>query len=231
MTSRESMMLFLDRAVNKLVNLHVSGAENIPDKGGFLLTTSHISRLDTPLLMLSTQRQDVIGMVAKDYQRKAFFGWFLEKLQVIWINRDGFDFDAFRRAINYLKGGGIVGLAPEGTRSRDKTLMEGKLGAALIAKKADVPLIPASIRGSSEMWQAFSHFRKMDVEISFGSPYSLPEQKEGDDLQSWLKTATDEIMCRIAALLPPEMWGAYAGHSRLLQLLQLQPALETGESA
>ncbi|NCA98751.1 MAG: 1-acyl-sn-glycerol-3-phosphate acyltransferase, partial [Clostridia bacterium] len=116
----------------RLVVLDVEGAENIPATGALLLTTSHISRLDTPFLMLSTERKDVIGVVAQEYQRAPFFGWVLNALRVIWISRGENDMDALREVMSFLSKGWVVGIAPEGRRSRSGQLEEGKPGAALI---------------------------------------------------------------------------------------------------
>ena len=74
--SRERVMKILRRVVTPLVNLQIEGAENVPDTGGYVLATSHISRLDTVFLMLSTTRKDVVPMVAKDYEKAPPLGGF-----------------------------------------------------------------------------------------------------------------------------------------------------------
>ena len=101
-------MNFLRWLVDRLVNLEVEGKYNVPDKGGFVLATSHISRLDTPFLMLATHRKDVVGMVARDYEKAPFFGWFLNKLGVIWIAGIVMT-SAFRQASAFLKKVGSLG--------------------------------------------------------------------------------------------------------------------------
>jgi len=114
-----------------------------------------------------------------------------------------------------------VGLAPEGTRSRDNKLHEGKPGSALLAYKMGVPLVPAAVTGTDQMSRAFSRLRKMKVCVEFGKPFRLPE-REGTENKVWLKTATDEIMCHIAALLPPERRGFYADYPRVQELLAMK---------
>ncbi len=149
--TREKVIQSLCRVIRALVKLEVVGAENVPETGGFVLATSHISRLDTPFLMVATSRTNVIPMVAHDYKKTPLIGWFLEKMGVIWINREGYDFQAFREASSFLKKGWIVGLAPEGTRSKTGALMEGKPGAALLALKSKAKIIPAAVIGSADM--------------------------------------------------------------------------------
>lgn len=220
--SRERVMKILRRVVNPLVNLQIEGAENVPDTGGYVLATSHISRLDTVFLMLSTTRKDVVPMVAKDYEKAPFFGWFLNKLNVIWISREGYDFQAFREASSYLKSEWIVGLAPEGTRSTTGVLLEGKPGAALLAMKNKVKIIPAAVLGSADMMKNFLKLTKMKVKVIFGQPFDLSGIDETGREKDFLEQATTEIMLRIAMLLPEERRGVYSDHPRLRVLLESQ---------
>jgi len=220
--SRERLMPILHRLVNILVNLQIEGGENVPDTGGYVLATSHISRLDSVFLLLSTTRKNVIPMVAKDYEKAPFFGWFLNKIGVIWLSREGYDFQAFREASSYLKGGGIVGLAPEGTRSTTGGLLEGKPGAALLAMKNKVKIIPAAVLGSADMVKSFLKLRKMNVKVIFGQPFDLSGIDESGREKDFLEQATTEIMLRIAMLLPEERRGVYSDHPRLRVLLESQ---------
>ena len=119
----------------------------------------------------------------------------------------------------YLRQGAIVGIAPEGTRSRNaQGLLEGKQGAALLAARAAVPIIPVGIVGSEKVNAEWLHLRRPLITIRVGEPYTLPEM-DRKNRQAWLSRCTDEIMCRIAMLLPPEYRGFYANHPRLKELL------------
>ncbi|NLE84699.1 MAG: 1-acyl-sn-glycerol-3-phosphate acyltransferase [Chloroflexi bacterium] len=217
--SRERVMKIM-RAVFKLIaDVEVVGNENIPEHGGYVLATSHISRLDTPFLMMATKRKDVVGMVARDYQNAPFIGWFLNKLGVIWISREGYDFQAFRQASSFLKKGGIVGLAPEGTRSKDGQLLEGKPGTVLLALKNKVQVIPATVLGSADMVKRFLKLKKMQVKVIFGKPFDLSQPTEGQSEKDVLDLATTEVMVQIARLLPEERRGFYRDHPMLKVLL------------
>ena len=215
---RQRMMKLLHFLVDCLVDLKVTGGENVQDGTPYIVATSHISRLDTPFLMLSTHRQDIIAMVAREYQKAPFLGWFLNKLGVIWISRTGYDLDAFREASVSLKKGWIVGIAPEGTRSRTQQLLEGKPGAALLAIRNQVQVIPTAVIGSTEVIQSLLRLKKAQVEVRFGKPFLLPQVHDERPTKDRLQEATDEIMCRIALLLPEERRGFYADHPRLLEL-------------
>lgn len=219
---RQPVMKLLKKLSDKLVNLTVVGAENVPLEGAYLVATSHISRLDTPFLMLSTPRQNIIGIVAREYEKAPFFGSFLNMLGVVWITREEYDRNAFREASNYLKDGWIVGIAPEGKRSKTKQLLEGKSGAALLALRNKVQIIPAAVIGTTEVFKDFLRLKKGQVKVTFGKAFALPEGNEENDNKALLKQATDEIMCRIAILLPQENRGFYANHPRLLELEEEQ---------
>ena len=215
---RQRMMKLLRFVANHLVDLKVTGGENVHDGTPYIVATSHISRLDTPFLMLSTHRQDIIAMVAREYEKAPFFGWFLNKLGVIWISRDGYDLGAFRDASVHLKNGWIVGIAPEGTRSRTQQLLEGKPGAALLAIRNQVQVIPTAVLGSTEVFQRLLRFKKAQVEVRFGEPFLLPQVHDERTTKDRLQQATDEIMCHIALLLPEERRGFYVNHPRLAEL-------------
>lgn len=217
---------FLRRVVNALVDLRVEGEEYIPEQGACLVATSHISRLDTPFLMFATTRDDTIGMVAEDYQRFPLFKWILDGIKVIWVKRGEYDFEAFREAVDYLRKGWLVGIAPEGTRSPEGVLLEGKPGAALLAERAKVKVLPASVSGSTAMLSRWFKLRKMQVLVRFGEPFSLPAQDQEEDKKNWLRRATDEVMARIAVLLPAERRGAYTAHPRVNDLAKEQKAKE-----
>ncbi|MFW5714328.1 MAG: lysophospholipid acyltransferase family protein [Brevefilum sp.] len=208
---------FLVRSLTKFI---VIDRENLPETGGVLLTTNHLSRLDTPLLLACTDRDDLVAIVAKKYLKKPFFKWVLSKVgTMVWMDRERTDFSALRDALEQLRKGSIVGIAPEGTRSSDsKGLLKGKQGAALLAAKASVPIVPVGIVGSEKINNHWLRLRRPPVTIRIGEPYILPEM-DRDNRQAWLSRYTDEIMCRIAALLPPDYRGFYSDHPRLKELL------------
>ena len=207
--------------VKTLTKFTVENQERLPKEGGILVTTNHLSRLDTPILLAITDRDDLVAIVAKNYKEKPFFKWILEKVgTMVWMDRTTTDFSAMREAIEKLRNGAMVGIAPEGTRSRESTgLLEGKPGAALMVARTTVPIVPVGIIGSEKINQHFLRLQRPPVIIRIGEPYTLSEM-DRDDRQGWLTRSTEEIMCRIAALLPPEYRGFYRDHPRLRELLR-----------
>jgi len=213
--------------VGRLVILKLEGYENLPQTGAILVTTAHTSRLDTIFLMVASKRRDGIPLVATEY-KKSIMGPLLDAVGVIWIDRSGTDFTALQKVGEYLKKGWMLGIAPEGKRSKTNLLMQGKPGAALIARKFKIPVIPVALEGSTDMKYWFTRFKKMRVTVRFGEQFTVPEKNPDEDNKTWLNRATDEIMCRIAALLPPERRGFYTNYPRLQELLAEKNAKQTG---
>ncbi|MGC9356902.1 MAG: lysophospholipid acyltransferase family protein [Anaerolineae bacterium] len=190
-----------------LSDLEVEGLEHIPEEGAGILATNHISRLDTPLLGAVCPRR-VTGMVALEYRDYPLFRWVLGAAEPIWVRRSEFDREALLESIRVLRRGGFLGLAPEGTRSPDGTLQQGKHGVAFLAARAKVPIVPVGISGTDRMVERFRKLRRMQIRVVFGEPFHLPQ--EGRLNPEELAAATEIIMLGIARLLPPERRGVYA---------------------
>jgi 1-acyl-sn-glycerol-3-phosphate acyltransferase len=212
----------LQRAVAFLIR-HLTrttfiGAENLPPSGGVIVATNHISRLDIPVLFVNPVRPDITALVADKYLKYPFFRWFAVTAGGIWLDRSKADFTAFGQALAALQAGRALGIAPEGTRSNTATLLEGKPGTVLLAHRARVPIVPVGITGTHTALKSLLKLRRGEIVARFGKPFRLPpfsrENREED-----LRRQTDEVMCRIAALLPPEYRGVYADHPRLHELL------------
>ncbi len=193
-----------------LARLEISGAEHIPAEGGCLLVTNHISRLDTPALLVSAQRR-IYPLAADKYKNFPVFNWLLNISEAIWINRTEFDREALLKSIDVLKRGDVLGIAPEGTRSRSGALQKAKSGVAFLAARTGVPVVPVGITGTNTMVQDFARLRWMHIVVKFGEAFYLP--KYGKLTADELDATTDLIMGRLAALLPPPYRGVYAAAS------------------
>lgn len=204
--------------INGLAQLEFSGTEHLPRQGGVIVTTNHMSQLDSITLFVNPVRPDITALVTDKYQKYIFFKWIINTGGGIWIDRTKADFGAFRAAIDVLKKGRALGIAPEGTRSETAQLLEGKPGTVLLAIKAEVPIVPVGIYGSEHAFKEILSFKRPHIHACFGPAYRLPplDRENRDETLQW---ATDDMMCRIAALLPPQYWGFYANHPRLKELL------------
>jgi len=201
-----------------LSRLDVQGLENIPPTGPGILATNHLGRLDLPLVFSLLERTDITSLVADKYQNNLLLRPLVNAMHGIWINREQADFHALRQALDYLKSGGMLGIAPEGTRSRTGALIPAKTGVAYLAGRAGVLVVPAGIWGTEIAIAQLCRLRRPLIHIRFGEPFQLPPLERGDRSAS-LQENTDEIMCHIAALLPPAYRGAYADYPKLNGIL------------
>lgn len=195
------------------------GVENIPEKGGVIIAVNHTGRMEIFLTFIMTNRKDVTGLAAEKYEDIWITRYLIEAIDGIFLDRYNPDYGALKKALVYLKKGWVLGIAPEGTRSPTLSLTEGKQGVAFLAAKSGVPVIPVGIIIPKDTFWQVLKLRRPQIIITFGKAFSLPPliRKERE---SQLQSGTEEIMCHIAALLPTDMHGFYAGKSRLKEILR-----------
>jgi 1-acyl-sn-glycerol-3-phosphate acyltransferase len=215
---RDSISFVVTILVWLLARVETIGLENVPSQGGYILATNHMSILDPVLIFVYIRRKDLTALVAKKHQKNPLFRWLVDGVGGIWLNRDDPDAHAIRASRDYLQKGGLLGISPEGTRSPSGALIPAKTGVAYLADVAEVPIIPVAITGTHNGIQRAFTFQRPRFTLRFGCPFSLPpvdrRSRETD-----LKRNTDEIMCRIAAMLPAELHGVYADHPRIKELV------------
>ena len=201
-----------------LTRFEVQGQGHIPAKGGLLIAVNHLSRFDPLAVFCLIDRQRLTGLVADKYQSHPIIAPVVRIVDGIWINREEADFHALRKATEYLKSGGILGIAPEGTRSTERGLIAPKTGVAYLADKGGVPVLPVAILGTDMILQNWRRLRRPHVEVRIGEPFNLPAVERKNRAMQ-LQENTDEIMLRIAVMLPAEYRGVYADSPRLKAML------------
>ena len=205
--------------INLIARVELQGFENIPTEGGFVIATNHLGRLDVALLYYVLDG-DFIITIAEKYERHWLFGPIGNAMHGIWLDRFNADIGAIREVLIRMKAGGILVIAPEGTRSKTETMAEGKPGVAYLALKAGLPIIPVGLTGTEDrlVVERLKHFKKSEIKIIVGKPFNLPPIQR-KDRDATLRQYTDEIMCRIGVLLPEQYRGVYTNHPRLKELL------------
>ncbi len=219
------LLRFVCRLILRMIaRVDEQAIDRIPTSGGCLVVSNHLGRLDAMLAMILPDRDDIIIMVAEKYRAYWIWRWLVRKLDVLWIDRHNPDFRALREIQKRLKAGMIGAIAPEGTRSPTAQMQPGKPGAVYLAAKTGVPIIPMSIVGTEdkEVYRRLRRLRRLDITIRAGEPFLLPPMPR-QNRDEFLQQNTDEMMCRIAALLPPQYRGVYANHPRLQELLNGAP--------
>lgn len=189
--------------------------------GGYIIAANHVGRLEAFLVMLLAERDDVVLILAEKYRKYAFWRFVARKVDAIWVNRFDADFAALRAVLKRLEQGEVLAVAPEGTRSPTATLLPGRPGAIYLAAKSGLPLIPIGIVGTEDAVVKYrlKRLKRLDIVVRVAEPYTVPPMpRAGRD--EWLQAQTDDLMCRIAALLPADHRGVYADHPRLLEILR-----------
>lgn len=199
-----------------LLKQTVHGLEHIPAGGPFLMVCNHLSIVEPPLIFVHCRPQMVM-FAADKWQSNPFTRWLAETVGVIWVARGEADMTAIKQSLGLLKNGQPMGLAPEGTRSKTGALIQGKTGAAYLADRANVPIVPIAVWGTEKFSSNIKRLRRTSVTMVVGKPFRLPPngRAKGEVLEEY----TDIIMCHLAAMLPPEYRGVYAEHPKLGEIL------------
>jgi len=184
----------------------VHGLENIPKSGAVILTCNHFSVGDPPTLTGTFPRR-IVWMAKQELFDFPVFGKLYSMGGFISVRRFEGDLRAVRRSQIALRRGHVLGMFPEGTRSGGR-LGRGEPGTALIALRTGAPILPAAIWGTENVKLPRSLLGRTHVHIRFGEPYRLPETTKVTKRQ--VAEGTEQIMRRIAELLPIEYQGVYA---------------------
>jgi 1-acyl-sn-glycerol-3-phosphate acyltransferase len=201
-----------------LAHRKVEGLDNLPESGPYILAINHLSYFDLPFVFGLLGGEDVTGWAAEKYARHPFFGPILRMGSGIFIDRGEVDRSALSAAKVWLDQGKIFGMAPEGTRSKDNQLQRGKTGVAYLSHLSGAPIVPIGLHGTEDTIHCWLRLRRPTFHMHIGEPFTLPPL-DPENRTASLRRDTTEVMCRIAALLPPQYRGIYAERPRLLELL------------
>jgi 1-acyl-sn-glycerol-3-phosphate acyltransferase len=190
----------------------ITGLKNITSPGPSLIVTNHLGDADL-ILGFALTPINLHPIVKIELYSIPLLGKLLEWYGVIWIRRGQPDRSAIKVILDTLQDGFIVGIAPEGRESLTGGLEEGTTGAAYLALKANVPLIPATFTGTenSRVFRNMKRFRRTDISLTIGSPFRLEQLA---DRRKSIQIGTETIMRKLAEQLPPQYRGVYAENDR-----------------
>lgn len=197
--SRLTMFLF-GLYFGVVMRLQVMGRENVPSEGGCLLVSNHLAQIDSFLLKHVSPRC-VLFMGKAEIFKYPITDYFFRHMGTFPVHRERLDRWALKYALEVLAKGHVVGIYPEGGRSKQKQLQEAKVGPAYLAIKSKRPLIPIAITDTHFVLHKWWPLRA-PVTVRFGSPiFALPEETAQE--------LTERMMGTIAGMLPAEMRGVY----------------------
>ena len=189
----------------------VTGMENFPKKGPALVVINHLGDADAVLLGASIPYPiEALGKI--ELHDHPLVGRIFRAYGVIWIHRGRPDRKALRAALDGLAEGRVVSVAPEGRESLTGALEDGNLGAAFIAIKSGVPIVPIVMTGTenNNTYGHLKRYKRAKVTLTVGKPFHLQVQS---DRQTMLREGTRQIMETLAGMLPESYRGNYKSFS------------------
>ena len=203
---------FLYRFCRKLVQLwyrllygyRVVGLEYIPAEGGALVASNHVSLLDPPLVGISITGRQVHFVAKKELFKIPLLGPILAGCGCIWVDRHSKDGRSVNQAIQLLRGGRLVGIFPEGTRSKSGQLQKARLGVAMMALKAGTPIVPACLFNTYETGRRYGVPNGKPLGIRFGPPLEVEAmEKPTPEAMKRLCERVMEAIAQLQAQGPP----------------------------
>ncbi len=185
----------------------------IPMKGPFILVSNHINFLEAPLLYIFMRPRRTIALGKAELWNKKVSAYLMNLWEVIPLKRGITDIKGMNMALDVLKQGDFLCLAPEGTRSKDGKLLKGKGGVILFAEKSGVPIIPVAHYGGENFFRNLKRFRRTPVVLKVGAPLKIKQEALQDGDHKVRQALTDEIMISLARLLPEKYHGYYKGRT------------------
>ena len=170
----------------------VSGAGNIPQEGAVIIAANHISNLDPPLVGSGCERK-VNFMAKAELFKIPVLGWLIRDFGAFPVRRGAGDRAALRTVFKLLEDGQVLGLFPEGTRSKSGETEEGQSGAATFALRAKATVVPAAIIGPVGLFKP--------LKLIYGKPVDLSRFQGVKPNKEIIAEATQEIMNAIESLI------------------------------
>ncbi|MEE1618089.1 lysophospholipid acyltransferase family protein [Brachybacterium sp. J144] len=186
-------------------NPRVTGLENVPRTGGFLIASNHLANVDSFLVPVVMPRK--VRFVAKEslWTQKGPLGailrFFFTQVEAVPVDREALASGkgAMQAALSILQDGNGFGIYPEGTRSKDGLLHPGKQGAAWLALESGCPVIPVGVKGTQELFGP-GRARRGSVSIRVGAPIDFSDLDPAASKGLRRRLMTARIMDEIQAL-------------------------------
>ena len=187
----------------------INNFENVPTEYPFIIVANHESYIDPVIIkeIFESYRKKCVFYLTKiESYNSPIKRYFFNSVGTIPLDRQKKDIQALNSAVEKLSEGEIIGLFPEGTRSRDGKLHTGKTGAVRLALIAKCPMLPIGIKNSYELWppkKKLPSLKKIVI-VNVGKPISLEEYYGKEVTKELLRKLTDDVMVEIGKLCGEE---------------------------
>ena len=180
--------------------IEISGLENIPAQGSFILACNHASFFDPPAIGCKIPRN--LHYFARSSLFRGPLGFLIKNLNSIPVNRDQLDLGTLRTILRILKNGDPILVFPEGTRSQKGKLQEAQKGLGLLVVKSGASVIPARISGTNEVLGKGMMFPRLGrkVELRLGEEIHKNQLIDTDVIKERYQNISDKVMSEISLL-------------------------------
>jgi len=196
-------------ATEILCRIDAPDLHKMPVRGPLIVISNHTGQLEVAVFFGQLQPRPITGWAKMESWDNAFLNWLFNLWGLIPVRRGEGDTSALRRAIKALEDGYIFGIAPEGTRNKTGQLKRAHPGAVMLAVHSGAPILPIVHWGGENFLKNLPRFKRTDFHIRVGEPFRL--KLDGVKVTREIRQQiVDEMMLRLAELLPPAYHGAYA---------------------
>ncbi len=195
-----SIVLFLSKLALRRC---VVGLCNIPKRRACIVVANHVNLLDSSLLGISLGRK-VYFMAKEELFESDLMVWAANNFGAFPVAKGKLDRRAGRKALELLYQNQMLVILPEGKRSENGKLGQAYPGAALLAVRSNVPVVPVGIIGTKNLSGKWWFLKRPRIELNIGKPFTFSTDKAKLSKED-ISYLTDEIMTRIAELLPPRV--------------------------
>lgn len=190
------------------LRLRIEGRERVPRRGGCVFAINHTAGPDYVIVGYASPRQVFYMAKAEIFAFHPLLAWLVGSAGAFPVQRGKGDTQAVEQAVKMVAAGHIVGMFPEGTRSKSGQLQRGKTGVARIAMNGDVPIVPVVVINSEPVLRDFKKLQpRPQVTLRFGAP--IPPTGDANDPEA-VRRLTSTMMLAMAELLPEDRRGYYA---------------------
>ncbi len=191
-----------------LCRIDAHDLDKVPMRGPLIAYSNHTGQIEVAVFFGHLQPRPITGWAKMEAWDNAFLNWLFNLWGLIPVRRGEADTTALRKAVTALEKGYIFGIAPEGTRNITGWLKRAHPGAVLLAVRSGAPLLPIAHWGGEDFLRNLAHLKRTDFHIRVGDPICL--NVDGVRMTREIRQRiVDEMMYRLAELLPHEYRGEY----------------------
>ena len=185
-----------------------SDMHKVPQTGPLIVYSNHTGSVEVPILFTQLLPRPVTGIAKTETWNGWFLRWVFTLWEIIPIRRGEADMVAMRKSLEALEKGYILGIAPEGTRNKTGAMIKAQPGVVTLALHSNAVLIPVANWGGENFLKNLKRLKRTDFHIRVGQPFRVNTngQRVTGEVRQQI---VDEMMYKLAELLPPEYRGAY----------------------